>query len=193
MAALFDLLKFIHVLAVVFMAIPLFNLIVVNERVLFGKAHLQVDQYFENIIRGGALRCYAFQLTVLVSGLLLVGLSQPWSALYLNWVLGAKLLLLVVLTALLSAVHFSLQPRIDGLLAQASGDSIPAAIAAQIAPLRMQRKQLAAICLFLVVTTVLLGVQVSAHFTPGLTAALVVLAGLFAWRVYKTRIPYGWL
>ncbi len=35
---LYDLLKFLHIITVVFMAIPLFNLIVVNERVMFGKA-----------------------------------------------------------------------------------------------------------------------------------------------------------
>jgi hypothetical protein len=193
MAALYDVLKFVHVLSVVFMAIPLFNLIVVNERVTFGKAHLQVDQYFETIIRGGALRCYAFQLTALVAGLALVGLNQPWSAVYTNWVLGAKLVLLLALTALLSVVHLRIQPRIDRLLAQATGDSIPAAVASQIAPLRMRRKQLAATCLFLVVSVVLRGLQVSARFAPELTIALVLLAGLFAWRVYKTRIPYGWV
>jgi hypothetical protein len=34
------------------MAAPLYNLIVVNERVRFGKAHLEVDRYFENITGG---------------------------------------------------------------------------------------------------------------------------------------------
>ena len=65
-----DLLKALHVIAVVFMAAPLYNLIVVNERVRFGKAPLEVDQYFENIIRGNSTRCYVFQLTALVSGVL---------------------------------------------------------------------------------------------------------------------------
>ena len=44
-----DLVKALDVVAVVFMAAPLYNLIVVNERVQFGKAPLEVDQYFENI------------------------------------------------------------------------------------------------------------------------------------------------
>ena len=39
----YDAIKFIHVLAVVFMSAPLYNLIVVNERVRFGKAPLAVD------------------------------------------------------------------------------------------------------------------------------------------------------
>lgn len=189
----FDLVKFLHVLTVVFMAAPLYNLIVVNERARFGKAPLQVDQYFENLIRGNAIRCYIFQLTALVTGVLLTGLQGPWTLLFTNGVLLAKLLLLLVLTGLLSVVHFSLQPRIDGLLAQAEGDAIPQAIAAQMGPLRLKRKRLAATCLFLVVTTVLLGVQVFSRFAAWLTFVLVVLAALFAWRVYRSRIPYGWM
>ena len=189
----YDLLKFLHILTVVFMAIPLFNLIVVNERVLFGKAHLQVDQYFENIIRGGAMRCYVFQLTALVTGLLLVALREPWAALYTNWVLSIKILFLLILTALLSVVHFSLQPRIDGLLSQVEGETIPEGIAAQLGPLRLRRKRLAAVCLYLVIVTVLLGLQVYSRFPAYLTVILFLLAGLFAWRVYRSRIPYGWL
>ncbi len=189
----YDLLKFLHILTVVFMAIPLFNLIVVNERVLFGKAHLQVDQYFENIIRGGAMRCYVFQLTALVTGLLLIGLREPWAALYTNWVLSIKILFLLILTALLSVVHFSLQPRIDGLLSQVEGETIPEGIAAQLGPLRLRRKRLAAVCLYLVIVTVLLGLQVYSRFPAYLTVILFLLAGLFAWRVYRSRMPYGWL
>lgn len=190
---LYDLVKFLHILTVVFMAAPLYNLVVVNERVLFGKAHLQVDQYFENLIRGNSMRCYIFQLTALVTGLLLVGLQGPLVSLFMNWVLLVKFLLLLVLMGLLSVVHFSLQPRIDGLLAQAEGDAIPEGIAAQIGPLRLRRKRLAATCLFLVIATVLLGLQVFSRFAALLTVILLLLAALFAWRVYRSRISYGWL
>jgi len=55
------------------------------------------------------------------------------------------------------------------------------------------RKRLAAICLFLVVTAVLLGLQVYARFATSLTAVLIAAVALFAWRVYRTRIPYGWV
>ena len=189
----YDLVKFLHILTVVFMAAPLYNLVVVNERVRFGKAHLQVDQYFENLIRGNAIRCYIFQLTALVTGLVLIGLQGSLSPLFTNWILFVKTLLLLVLTGLLSVVHFSLQPRIDGLLAQAQGDAIPQAIAAQIGPLRLKRKRLAATCLFLVITIVLLGLQVVSRFAASLTVLLIVLAALFAWRVYRSRIPYGWV
>lgn len=191
---LYQLLKFLHVLTVVFMAAPLYNLIVVNERVRFGKAHLQVDQYFENLIRGNSIRCYIFQLTALVTGLLLVGLGGSGLSLFTNWVLLAKLLLLLALMGLLSVVTFSIQPRIDRLLAQAQGDeTIPQPVAAQIAPLRLRRKRLASVCLFLVITTVLLGLQVFTPFGAPLTILLVFLAALFAWRVYKTPIFYGWV
>lgn len=191
---LYQLLKFLHILTVVFMAAPLYNLIVVNERVRFGKAHLQVDQYFENLIRGNSIRCYIFQLTALVTGLLLVGLGGSGLSLFTNWVLLAKLLLLLALMGLLSVVTFSIQPRIDRLLAQAQGDeTIPQPVAAQIAPLRLRRKRLASVCLFLVITTVLLGLQVFTPFGAALTILLIVLAALFAWRVYKTPIFYGWV
>ena len=189
----YDVLRFVHILAVVFMAIPLFNLIVVNERVMFGKAHLQVDLYFENLIRGGAKRCYVFQLTALVTGVLLAGIRIDWAALVTNWVLLVKLIALALLTGLLSFVHLSLQPRIDGLLAQVDGDAIPESIGAQIGPLRLMRKRLAATCLFIVVVTVLLGLQVYARFPAAVTVVLILVTGLFAWWVYRSRISYGWL
>src|SRR3990172_1831606 len=190
---LYDLLKFLHILTVVFMAAPLYNLVVVNERVKFGKAHIQVDRYFENLIRGNAARCYVFQATALVTGVLLVGLGGSWITLATNWVLLAKLIILLILTGLLSVVTFSLQPRIDGLLAQVTGDAIPQEIAAQIGPVRLRRKRLAATCLFMVISTVLLGLQVSAPFGAPLNALLLLLAAVFAWRVYSTPIPFGWL
>ncbi len=188
----YQVLQFLHILAVVFMAAPLYNLIVVNERVRFGKAHLEVDQYFESIIRGNSTRCYIYQLTALVTGLLLVVLRGSVLALVTNWVLLAKLILLLALMGLLSVVHFSLQPGIDRLLAQAQGEAIPQPIAAQIAPLRLRRKRLASVCLFLVIVTVLLGLQVFSPFWAPVTVMLILGAALFAWRVYRTPIPYGW-
>ncbi len=191
--AIYDFLKAVHIVVVVFMAAPLYNLIVVNERVKFGKAHLQVDQYFETLIRGNSIRCYVFQLTALVTGVLLAILSGSVASLFTNPVLLAKLLLLLTLTGLLSIVHFSIQPGIDRLLAQATGDVLAPSLVAQIAPLRLRRKRLAAVCLFLMITTVVLGVQVFSPFAPVVTATVVAFGGLFAWRVYRSPVRYGWL
>ena len=190
---LHDLVKAFHVVAVVFMAAPLYNLIVVNERVRFGKAPLEVDQYFESIIRGNSTRCYIFQLTALVSGVLLATLNGSVMSLITNQVLLIKLLLLLALMGLLSVVHFSLQPQIDSLLAQATDGAISQPLAVQIAPLRLRRKRLASVCLFLVMTTVVLGLQVYSRFVAPTTILLLTLAAVFAWRVYRTPVPYGWL
>jgi len=190
----YDAVKFLHILTVVFMAAPLYNLIVVNERLRFGKAPYAVDRYFENLIKSSAARCFVFQTTALVTGILLIPLSgQPLSALFTNKILLAKLVLLLVLSLLLSYVHFRIQPRIEAVLAQVQGEEIPSALVAQLLPWRSRRKKLAGFCLFFVITLVLLGLQVFVRFHPLLTGLLILLAGAFSWRVYKSNIPYGWV
>ncbi len=189
---MYEVMKFLHVLTVVFMAAPLYNLIVVNERARFGKAPAAVDRYFENLIRGNAIRCYVFQLTALVTGIVLIALQGSLTSLFTNVVLLFKFLFLVALTGLLSWVTVGIQPRIDGLLEQVQGETIPQDVATQVAPLRGLRKRLAATCLFLVIVTVLLGLQVFSPFNPVITIGLILLAALFAWRVYRTPVPYGW-
>jgi len=186
--------RFVHILAVVFMAAPLYNLIVVGERAKFGKAPVQVDRYMERLIRGNALRCYAFQLTALVTGVLLVVTGDlPLDYVVTNTALFAKLVLLLGLVGLLSVVHFRIQPAIDRLLAQVSGDAIPPELAAKIQPLRVQRKQLASVCLFVLITIIVLALQVWSWFPAWLTIAILALAALFSWRVYKSAVPYGWV
>lgn len=190
----YDAVKFLHILTVVFMAAPLYNLIVVNERLRFGKAPYAVDRYFENLIKSNAARCFVFQTTALVTGILLIPLSgQAFSALFTNKILLAKFLLLLLLSLLLSYVHFRIQPRIEALLAQVQGEEIPTALAAELLPWRSRRKKLAGFCLFFVISLVLLGLQVFARFHPFLTGLLLSLAAVFSWRVYKTNIPYGWV
>ena len=186
--------KFLHILTVVFMAAPLYNLIVVNERLRFGKAPYAVDRYFENLIKTNAIRCFVFQATAFVTGLLLIPLAGlPFSALVTNRILLAKFLLLVVLSVLLSYVHMGVQPRIEALLSQVQGNEFPPEILQKIVHWRVRRKKLAGFCLFFVITLVLLGLQVFVRFDPLTTALLLVLAALFSWRVYKTPIPYGWV
>jgi hypothetical protein len=190
----YDAVKFFHILAVVFMSAPLYNLIVVNERIAFGSAPFAVDRYFENIIKGAAVRCYVYQLTALVTGLLLLPLAGlSWDSLFTNGSLLVKLLLLLALMALLSVVHFRIQPAIEKLLSEVKGDEIPKEIAERIAPLRISRKRLAALCLSIVIVIVLLGLQVFTRFGLPLTAVLIVLAALFSWRVYRSPIRFGWM
>jgi hypothetical protein len=186
--------KFLHILTVVFMAAPLYNLIVVNERLRFGKAPFAVDRYFENLIKTNAIRCFIFQITAFVTGILLIVLGgQPLSTLFTNGVLLAKFVLLLILSVLLSYVHLGIQPRIESLLSQVQGNEIPPEILQKIVPWRVRRKKLAGFCLFFVITLVLLGLQVFVQFNLTTTALLLALAALFSWRVYKSPISYGWV
>ncbi|MFZ3073069.1 MAG: hypothetical protein WA162_07480 [Thermodesulfobacteriota bacterium] len=183
------------------MSIPLFNLIVVNERALMGKAVIPaVDRYMENIIRHGAVRCYVFQTTVLVTGFLLAilgptGIEALWKNWILTaWILMAKLALLLTLMGLLSYVNFRIQPGIDSLLAGISPDApLSEEFMNQLRPLRVMRKRLAAICLFLVITSIVLGLQVYRPINPLVTTALIFLGGVFALRAHKSLVRFGWL
>ena len=192
----YHIVRFLHIIGFVFMSVPLFNLIVVNERAQLGAAfNYHADRYMENIIRRGATRCFVFQITVLITGVLLLfwgplGINTLWT----SWIMLAKTLLLLTLTTLLSYVHFGLQPRIEALLASIDSEtSVPGDFAAQLKPYRVRRKRVATLCLFLVITTIILGLQVYGTFSPYLTAVLISLAGLFALRVNKTLIRFGWI
>lgn len=196
METFYHLVQFLHIMSVVFMSVPLFNLIVVNERGSLGiPFDYYADRYMENIIRRGAIRCYVFQTTVLVSGALLLVLGPLGiEALWANGYVLAKTLLLVSLTALLSYVHFGLQPKIEALMAQIGPDSIvPEDFTSRLKPYRGRRKRLATFCLFLLITTIILGLQVYDRFSPGLTIALIALAALFTWRVNRSLLRFGWL
>lgn len=192
----YQALKVMHVLGFVMMSVPLFNLIVVNERALMGSPFTYAtDRYMENIIRHGATRCYVFQLTVFISGVLLVlvgplGVQSFWT----NWVILIKTIALLILMSLLSFVHFLIQPKIEALMAGIGPESeIPEGFAAKLKPYRIARKRLATICLFIVLATIILGLQVYASFHPLLTLGLMALAAVFAVRVNKSLILFGWL
>ena len=196
MDSLYHLLKFFHIISFVFMSIPLFNLIVVNERALMGAKFIYGTAiYMENIIRHGAVRCYVFQISVFISGILiLVFGNMGIDAILTNYFLLAKTILLFTLMGLLSYVHFSLQPKIDSFFKNLAPEStVPENFLATVKPYRMLRKRLATICLFLVLTTIILGMQVYAPFSVWLNLVLIGFAGLFAWRVNKTLVLFGWL
>ena len=193
---LYNLLIFLHVMSFVFMSVPLFNLIVVNERALLGISfNYYADRYMENIIKHGAYRCYIFQSTVLITGLLLLILGPlRIEALWMNWKILIKTILLFILMGMLSYVHFYLQPKIESFLSNINADSeIPENLVSQLKPYRVRRKWMATFCLFLVITSIILGLQVYSSFSPLLNIILISLAGLFALKVNKTIIRFGWI
>jgi len=193
---LYDLLVFLHVISFVFMSVPLFNLIVVNERASLGISfNYYADRYMENIIKHGAYRCFVFQLTVLTSGvLLLIYGNLEIQALWTNMYVLAKVIILFILTSLLSYVHFNLQPKIESLLSNISPDSeVPEDLVSNLKPYRVKRKWMATFCLFLVITSIILGLQVYDPFKPVLTIFLIILAGLFVFKVNKTLLRFGWV
>lgn len=194
METLISILKVIHILTAILMAWPFYALVAVNQRIRLGSPlGDRTDTYMENIIKNRTIPCFVFQGTVLVTGLALVLLrGLGLDTLIANPVLGLKFLLLLVIVGLLTYVHTSLQPRIDALFVQAGGNPVPQEIAQQIGALRLRRKRIASMCMFVVLTVAMLGVQVWAPFPVWLTIALTVAIGIFTWRAYSSVTPYGW-
>jgi hypothetical protein len=195
MEIFYNVLIFLHVMGFVFMSTPMFNLIVVNERALLGSSfNYYADRYMENIIRHGAIRCYVFQWTVLISGVLLLifgplGIEALWT----SWVVLAKTLIVFTMMGLLSYVHFSLQPKIESFMSKIGPeDAVPDGFSAQMRPYRVRRKRLATFCLFLVISAIILGLQVYDTFSPILTFMLIGIGALIAWKANKTLMRLGW-
>jgi hypothetical protein len=186
---LFSVSLFIHILTIVGMGAPLYNLIVVNERAKMGKVKADVDRYMEKIISTNSIRCYVFQFTALITGLSLLYLHDPPISFFEIWIL-AKFLLLLALVVSLSFVHFRIQPKISNLLKQVEGDSIPEDISGKIRPLRALRKKLASVCLFLVGTVILIAIG---RETPIIIYLLIPIVAIFSWLVYKRGAPLGWI
>lgn len=196
MEILYDLLIAVHVISFVFMSVPLFNLILVAERGKLGpEINYPVDIYMESILSGGSTRCFVYQATVGISGiLLLVFGSLGLEALWTEWIISLKTLLLFTLIILLSRVHFKIQPAVDAIFEKLKPeDQISDDDMTELKSLRGFRKKLASFCLFLVLTIIILGLQVSTTFSPIFTGGLVLLAALFSRRVYSKGIPFGWV
>ncbi len=192
---MYDLAKFLHIITAVFMSVPLYNLVVVNERGRMGKGvPTDVDRFFENIIRGGAGRCFVFQMTVFITGawLLFAG-SLGIAAIWTDLVIALKTLTLITLTFLLSYVNGILQPKIDRAMEGATGSTISDDILSVIGPLRSRRKRMAAFCLFLLIIEIILGAQVYSRFGLALTIGLLIAGALFSWRAYKSLVRFGWI
>lgn len=184
-----------HVVGFVIMAAPMYMLIIVNERLRMGPPDAKLDRYMENIISRNAVRCFVIQETMLVTGLLLLWLKgYGLDALVSNFILPAKLMGLLALMGILGHVHLVLQPKINRLVDTFPEQGMPAPeVLAQLRGLRQQRKRLSAICLFIVLALIILGLRLTMGYNMWLALLLVVLAALFAWRVYRSLVPYGWV
>ncbi|MEE8389568.1 MAG: hypothetical protein V3S14_02065 [Anaerolineae bacterium] len=195
MTTIIDILRVIHIITAILMSWPFYALVAVSQRVRLGPPlGDRADIYMENIIKNRTIPCFVFQATALITGLALVLLrGMRLDALVSNPALGLKFLLLLIIAGLLSYVHLSLQPRIDALFAQAGGNLVPAEIAPSINALRLQRKRMASICMFIVLTVAMLGMQVWVPFPLWLTVVLVVAIAAFTWRAYTSTTPYGWV
>lgn len=194
MTTLISILRVLHILTAILMAWPFYALVAANQRIRLGPPlGDRTDIYMENIIKNRTIPCFVFQATALISGLALVFLrGMGLDALLTYPMLGLKFLLLFVISVLLSYVHRNLQPEIDQLFAQLESEPNPD-IAPKIGALRLRRKQMASICMFVVLTISMLGVQTWAPFPAWLTIAMVVAIGLFTMRAYTSETPYGWV
>ena len=193
MELLLSVLKVLHIVTAVLMAWPFYALVAVNARARLGPPlGDRADIYMESIIKNRTVPCFVFQATALVTGLALILLrGMGLGVLVTNAALGIKFLLLLLIAGVLSYVHFSLQPAIDRRFA-GGGNPVTGALAAEIQALRRRRKRLAAVCLFSVLTMVMLGVQVWAPFPGWLTRVLVLAIAALTWRAYASVTPYGW-
>jgi hypothetical protein len=181
-----------HLLAMLFMAAPLYALITVNERARFTvPPNYNTDRYLENVIKSQPIRCYAFLAMISVTGFLLIW-HGGWD--WADWALIIKLVAATAIGFLLSYVHFNIQPHVERILDKLKpGEEVSAEDRTTLTTWRSRRKRLAGVCLFLVLTGVIMGVRVTWGYAPWLAAVFMVAAALFAWRVYRTPMRFGWI
>jgi len=84
--------RILHVIAAVFMAAPLYMLIVVGERGAFGRRiDAAMDGYMERIVSGQPRRCYAYVAVLFFTGLaLLILTGQGLAPVVTNWTVALK-------------------------------------------------------------------------------------------------------
>lgn len=185
------ILLLVHLVAMLFMAAPLYGLIIVGERARFNvPPGYNTDRYMENIIKGTPIRCYAYLAVIFLSGMLLLW-SRGW--IWNDWSLISKLVVFTTIVSFLSYVHFNIQPRIEKVLEVLKpGEELPAKDRTTLVALRSRRKKFTATCLFLVLTALFLGVQMTLKYSPWLFIIFMIGAVLFAFRAYRKPIPTGW-
>ncbi|MDP2730508.1 MAG: hypothetical protein Q8O55_08490 [Dehalococcoidales bacterium] len=186
----------VHLLSTLFMAAPFYMLIIVNERARTGMPlGYYTDRFMENIIRNNAVRCFIFQGTVAASGLWLTYITRnSFLPLFTEPALIVKWVALAILVSLLSYIHFSVQPRIETLMQQVKPDApVPEGLAPRIAALRSRRKKLSGVCLFLVLTALVMGLRATFFYNYYLAIGLIIVAAFYAWRVYRKPVSLGWI
>ncbi len=182
----------LHLVAMLFMAAPLYALLAVNERGRFTvPPNYNTDRYLENILKNQPIRCYAYLVVILVTGILLTW-YKGW--IWTDWALIAKLVAFTALVWLLSYVHFTIQPHIERILeGWKPGEEVPPEKKATFLAWRGRRKRLAGICLFLVLTSLIMGIRVTFSYMPWqVVVVFIVAAAFFAWRVYRNPVRFGW-
>jgi len=185
----------IHLISTLFMAAPLYMLIIINERARFGlPPGYSTDRYMENIIKGQPIRCYAYLAVILITGFLLVWITGlRWTSLFSDWTLAIKAGAFILLVSFLSYIHFGLQPKIETILSTIKPDGLLSEeMRPKLIALRMRRKKFSGLCLFLVLTSLLAGARLTLGLSPLAFLLLVCFSALFAWRAYKVPLPKGW-
>jgi hypothetical protein len=183
----------LHLVAMLFMAAPLYALLAVNERGRFTiPPNYNTDRYLENILKNQPIRCYAYLAVILVTGILLTW-YKGW--IWTDWALIVKLVAFAAWVSLLSYVHFTIQPHIESILTGwKPGEEVPSEKRPTFLAWRGRRKRLAGICLFLVLTSLIMGLRVTFSYMPWqVVAVFTVVAALFAWRVYRNPVRFGWI
>jgi hypothetical protein len=185
----------IHLISTLFMAAPLYMLIIVNERARFGlPPGYNTDRYMENIINRQPIRCYAYLAVILITGLLLIWITGlRWTSLFTDWTLAIKAVAFILLVSFLSYIHFGVQPKIETILSIVKPDGLLSEeMKPKLITLRMRRKKFSGVCLFLVLTSLLAGTRLTLGLSPLIFFIFVILSALFAYRAYKVPIPKGW-
>ena len=186
----------VHLLSTMLMAAPFYMLVIVNERARAGMPlGYFTDRFMENIIRNNAVRCFIFQGTMAASGLWLTYITRAsFIPLFTDPTLIVKWVALAILVSLLSYIHFSVQPRIEILMQQVKPDApVPDGLAPKIAALRSRRKKLSGVCLFLVLTALIMGLRATFFYNYYLAIGLIIVAAIYAWRVYRKPVRLGWV
>ncbi len=192
-----SILRVIHIMAAMTMAWPYYALAAVNQRVALGPPlGDRTDRYMENILKNRTIACFVFQGTILFGGFLLIWArveSTPltYGDYFSDWAIIAKIAILLTMAGMLSWVYFVVQPVIDRLF----GDygELGEDAKKQIMTLRVRRKKMASVCMFLAFTAAVLGVESVMKFPAWLTAVLLAAVALWVWRAYSSNSEFGWI